>query len=112
MKWLDEIKEREKKATPKYTTFHPNLRFCANDIIGEDCCPEEPFVIAQMNRHMDRWKEDADFIAHSRTAIPRLVKALEIAIETMKYSIGPTRDVKEPKIRAALEEIEALGDEK
>ena len=84
MKRLEEIKKRVEAATPgRWTTFHPRFRYCANDICADDE-KNEPFVLAQMNRNMPNWKEDADFIAHARTDIYDLLRVVEIQREALR----------------------------
>lgn len=75
---LSEIKERAEKATPEYRTNHPKLKHHTDYLIGVDCCDEEPFVIADMNRYMENWKQDLHFIANARTDIPRLLACIEL----------------------------------
>lgn len=79
---LNDMEEKAKKATPgKWTTFHPKLRYCANDIAAETR-GGEPFVLAQMNRNMENWKEDASYIAAcSPDTVLALITALREAHE-------------------------------
>lgn len=70
---LEKSLELASKATPKFYTSHPKMEHYSDYLIGVDCCDEEPFVIADMNRHMDKWKFDLEFIAHHN---PEFVKAL------------------------------------
>lgn len=69
------IQARE-RATPKYYVEHPKMRHFKNDVIGVDCCEEEPFVLAQMNRNMENWGNDLTFIALAANSSARYAKLL------------------------------------
>lgn len=93
---LDAIAERCEEATSgPWTTFHPKLRYCANDVCADRGHGDEPFVLAQMNRHMDKWKDDAEFIAHARSDIPDLLafaREAKAALEFYEFQKGPNGD--------------------
>jgi len=76
---LHEIRERADKATegPWSNLDEPGeLHSC---VLAEPC--GDPFHIAmQITR-----PEDEDFIAHARTDVPRLVKALEVALNFIDH---------------------------
>jgi hypothetical protein len=104
----DEIKKRLEAATPNLMTFHSKLEHCQNDIIGSDCCDEEPFVVAQMNRNMDNWKSDLDFLVHSKTDIAYLLSAVEIMHHALEFSCVCDWNTSCPAC-GALQKIEELG---
>lgn len=82
---LARIDEARAKATPLYYTKHQKMKHFTDYLIGVDCCQEEPFVIADMNRNMDNWKHDLEFIALAANEITKLTKALSVAVESLQY---------------------------
>ena len=106
------IRDRLAKATPgPWTTFHPRLRYCANDVVAETEEGREPFVLANMNRHFPNWKLDAEFIAHSPTDIATLLEAVDVMREALihakAFRYSPTFDM---RIEHALAKVQALSD--
>lgn len=81
---LERINEARAKATPLYYTKHQKMKHFTDYLIGVDCCQEEPFVIADMNRNMDNWKHDLEFIDMAANEITNLTKALSVAVENLK----------------------------
>lgn len=81
---LARIDEARAKATPLYYTKHEKMKHFTDYLIGVDCCQEEPFVIADMNRQMDNWKHDLEFIALAANEITNLTKALSVAVTTLE----------------------------
>lgn len=71
-------------ATPVFHTEHAKLKHHKNDLIGVDCCEEEPFVLAQMNRHMDNWKND---LAHIASFSPDTAQALLRALREARAAL-------------------------
>lgn len=112
----------ERDATPgPWSLFFDDLRFCANDIQAKSC-DGKSYVLAQMNRHFDKWKNDAAFIAASRQFIPAAIqelrkrdRALEIAKEALrdyKYHSSKTDCVTQYSEAAeALKQIKELLNE-
>lgn len=78
-----DVRARLEKATPRYYISHPKMSHWINDLIGENCPEEQPFVLAQMNRNMDRWHEDLCLIAHAPTDLKNLLAAIDIAVEAL-----------------------------
>jgi hypothetical protein len=53
---------------------HPKLKHYSGHILANcEHCEEEPFVLAELNRNMDSWPQDAKYIA---TFNPKLVGLL------------------------------------
>lgn len=73
---IEEIKKKLELATKgEWLLKHEKMRHFTNDILANcEHCEEEPFVLAQLNRSMDNWKNDADFIAHSKSDIEFLLE--------------------------------------
>ena len=77
------------------------MKFFENYIIANyDYCDEEPFVLAEPNRHMENWEQDVQFITDARTrvrvqreVIEELLKALNIDRDYYKAKPHKTPEV-------------------
>lgn len=79
-----QLKEAREKATSRWYVFHEKMRHMKNDLIGVDCCEEEPFVVAQMNRNMDNWKNDLTFLHIAANHTSELMDFLLELVEDRK----------------------------
>lgn len=88
MNWISEIETRAEKATPgKWNSFYHNRTetwAVTYEKEGLDPVNYEDNVIALALNGSSRWDNDFDFIAHSRTDIPKLLAALKIATDALK----------------------------
>lgn len=110
MKPLNKLKELHAKTTQgEWLLKHEKLKHFENDILANcDHCFEEPFVMAQMNRHMDNWKNDAEFIAEAHKLVPRLIEALEKCIEQRNRNISMGGITENTLIETCDEELEQI----
>lgn len=84
-KRLSEIRERAEAATEgpwirtghKNNPFHPDVEW--TQVVER--WPRETGHIAFADSISDRDKENTEFVAHARTDVPALLRALELAIE-------------------------------
>ena len=88
--WLDAGREIEERATKgPWLLKHPKMKFFENYIIANyDYCDEEPFVLAEPNRHMENWEQDVQFITDART---RVRVQREVIEELMGAVMGKDR---------------------
>ena len=90
MSTLDDIKKRAEKATEgPWIEFHENG---TPGVAEAFTCPPAtgPFLI-DYGADRDQQKRDADFIAHARTDVPKLVAALD-AVEGMTGKLLDSSD--------------------
>lgn len=112
---IKDLKLKAENATQKFYIEHPKMKHFYDYLIGVDGCEEEPFVIANMNRNMDNWKNDLQYIAASSPQnILKLITALETAIEALEYADYHYShlDYLDSTFKTALTKIESLINKK
>lgn len=72
---VNKLLELRKAATQSYVTEHDKFPHFKDCLIGVDCCDQEPFVIADLNRHMENWKNDLAFIFYAANHISEIAQA-------------------------------------
>lgn len=113
-KWVEELKELEKKATPGpwYVRYRYSPDGSRNDvaIVAHDS-DEEAFVLLDQD-NLPPYK-DCELIVDSRNAVPKLISALETAVGALKKISDNDTEFKAPDRISdeALAEIEKMGED-
>src|SRR5690606_22140023 len=79
---LSEIEERLANATPGPWDWVPSAVEGGSHVLG--VVGESGFPVLRTSPYAPPRQRDAEFIAHARTDVPRLVKALEAVLEDHK----------------------------
>ena len=89
--WLDAGREIEERATKgPWLLKHPKMKFFENYIIANyDYCDEEPFVLAEPNRHMENWEQDVQFITDARTRVRVQREVIEELLTALNMATIP-----------------------
>ncbi len=97
---LSEIEQRAEKATPgPWTAIHgdsydayPHISAAGHHFIAYDATQQDP-PVREERFDYPGLDADAELIAHARTDIPRLLKALRHEMETSDHLRNHTEDV-------------------
>lgn len=104
MKTLKEIKERAEAATKgPWRHFHKRSVTIPHEYAGR--------IVEQDWETFHKYEgylDDAEFIAHARTDIPRLVKALETAIQDLTSIKNISKDKCSNLAEACLKDIDEI----
>jgi hypothetical protein len=82
---LSAIEAREKDATPGPWVHDVNELVDEPNVYAHYVCDKHGDPIAESMKSMNDFSDDYEFIAHARTDVPRLVKALRKAVATIEY---------------------------
>lgn len=103
-KQIKDLMSLSEKATQKFYTQHPKMEHFKDYLIGVDGCEEKPFVLADLNRNMDNWKNDLNYLAAANPEtisklckmvlqVEGLLKCVEFYAEEQNWKIvSDTRD--------------------
>ena len=81
LKFISELEELEKKATPREWK-HEKERYSARNVIGVK--PNDDRWVASCQPEFNGY-ENAEFIAHSRNSLPKLLAAMRILVEACEF---------------------------